>query len=154
MQPAPHPGPTSRPVRASPRPWSSHVAGPPRASFPAQLASDLEGKPPHHHPPVPGSEPLRCVRIRSTTLVHLLHKLVRLPSRITGKMIISLDTITIISMLVVSFLTLCLAVYHLNVTLPSKASNPSATRRTLFWLWYRLLGLLIALLVVGEVAFM
>ncbi|XP_044959260.1 uncharacterized protein LOC123410386 [Hordeum vulgare subsp. vulgare] len=60
--------------------WLDRLAPP----SPAQLASDLEGKPPHHHPPVPGSEPLRCVRIRSTTLVHLLHKLVRLPSRITG----------------------------------------------------------------------
>ena len=51
-------------------------------------------------------KPLRSVRIRSTTLVRLLHGFVLLPSGISGKMIISLDTITIIAMLVVPFLSL------------------------------------------------
>ena len=60
------------------------------------------------------------VRIRSTTFVHLLHGVVLLPSGISGKMIISLDTSTIIAMLVVSFLLLCLAAYHLlNISLPT-----------------------------------
>ena len=43
------------------------------------------------------------VRIRSTTLVHLLHGLVLLPSGILGKMTATLDLTTIIAMLVASF---------------------------------------------------
>ena len=43
------------------------------------------------------------VRIRSTTLLHLLHGLVLLPSGISGKMTVPLDLITIIAMLVASF---------------------------------------------------
>ena len=48
------------------------------------------------------------VRIRSSTLgssswLHLLHGLVLLPSKILGKMIVTLDLITIITMLVASF---------------------------------------------------
>ena len=43
------------------------------------------------------------VRIRSTTLVRLLHGLVLLPSGISGKMTVTLDLITIIAMLVASF---------------------------------------------------
>ena len=43
------------------------------------------------------------VRIRSTTPVRLLHGLVLLPSGILGKMIVTLDLITIIAMLVASF---------------------------------------------------
>ena len=43
------------------------------------------------------------VRIRLTTLVHLLHGLVLLPSGISGKMTVTLDLITIIAMLVASF---------------------------------------------------
>ena len=43
------------------------------------------------------------VRIRSTTPVRLLHGLVLLPSRISGKMTVTLDLTTIIAMLVVSF---------------------------------------------------
>ena len=48
------------------------------------------------------------VRIRSSTLgssswLHLLHGLVLLPSRISGKMTVTLDLITIIAMLVASF---------------------------------------------------
>ena len=43
------------------------------------------------------------VRIRSTTLVRLLHGFGLLPSGISGKMIVTLDLITIIPMLVASF---------------------------------------------------
>ena len=48
------------------------------------------------------------VRIRSSTLgssscLHLLHGLVLLPSRISGKMIVTLDLTTIIAILVASF---------------------------------------------------
>ena len=48
------------------------------------------------------------LRIRSSTLgssswLHLLHGLVLLPSRILGKMTVTLDLITIIAMLVASF---------------------------------------------------
>ena len=44
------------------------------------------------------------VRIRSTTLVRLLLGLVLLPSRISGKMTVTLDHTTIFAMLVVSML--------------------------------------------------
>ena len=43
------------------------------------------------------------VRIRSATLVRLLHGLVLLPSGISGKMTATLDLTTIIAMLVASF---------------------------------------------------
>ena len=43
------------------------------------------------------------VRIRSTTLVHLLHGLVPLPSGISGKMTATLDLTPIIAMLVAPF---------------------------------------------------
>ena len=43
------------------------------------------------------------VRIRSTTLIRLLHGLVLLPCGISGKMTATLDLTTIIAMLVVSF---------------------------------------------------
>ena len=48
------------------------------------------------------------VRIRSSmlglsSLVHLLHGLILLPSRISGKMTVTLDLTTIIAMLVASF---------------------------------------------------
>ena len=72
------------------------------------------------------------VRTRSTTSVRLFHGVIRLPSWIPGKMTISLDTITIIAMLVVPFLSLCLVAYHmLNVSFstlpwkPSTCSQPS-----------------------------
>lgn len=51
------------------------------------------------------------VRTRSTTSVRLLHGVVPLPSGISGKMIISPDTTTIIAMLVLpllSFMSRCL----------------------------------------------
>ena len=63
------------------------------------------------------------VRIRSTMLgsstpVRILHGLVLLPSRILGKMTITLDLTTIIAMLVVSMLSLCRASYHLFIKPP------------------------------------
>ena len=63
------------------------------------------------------------VRIRSTTLgssswLHLLHGLVLLPSRISHKMTVTLDLITIFVMLVVSMLSLCRATYHLFIKHP------------------------------------
>ena len=48
----------------------------------------------------------RNVRTRSTTLVRRLHGVVLLPSGISGKMTISPDTITIIAMLVLPFLSI------------------------------------------------
>ena len=47
----------------------------------------------------------RNVRTRSTMLVHRLLGVILLPSRISGKMTISLDTITIIAMIVLSLLS-------------------------------------------------
>ena len=63
------------------------------------------------------------MRIRSTTLgsstwVRLLHGFGRLPSGISGKMVIILDTTTIFALLVVSMLLLCRATYHLFITPP------------------------------------
>ena len=63
------------------------------------------------------------VRIRSPTLgssswLHLLHGLVLLPSRISGKMTVTLDLITIIAMLVASMLSLCRVPYHLLIKPP------------------------------------
>ena len=58
------------------------------------------------------------VRIRSATLLHLLHGLVLLPSGISGKMTVTLDLTTIFAMLVVSLLSLCRATYHLFFTPP------------------------------------
>ena len=53
------------------------------------------------------------VRIRSITLVHLLHGFGLLPSGILGKMTITFDLTTIFVMLVVSMLSLCPATHHL-----------------------------------------
>ena len=65
---------------------------------------------------LPSSYSIATVRIRSTTLgssswilLRLLHGLVLLPCRISGKMTVSLDTFTIIAMLVVSMLSLYVA---------------------------------------------
>src|SRR6266496_6595987 len=63
------------------------------------------------------------VRIRSTTLgsstpVRLLHGLGLLPSGISGKMTVTLDTTTILALLVVSMLSLCRATYHLSIKPP------------------------------------
>ena len=53
--------------------------------------------------PIDSSDYVAIVRIRSTKLVRLLHGLVLLPSRILGKMTVTLDLTTIIAMLVASF---------------------------------------------------
>ena len=49
------------------------------------------------------SRVVAIVRFRSSSWLHLLHGLVLLPSGISGKMTVTLDLITIIAMLVVSF---------------------------------------------------
>ena len=49
------------------------------------------------------SRVVAIVRIRSSSWLHLLHGLVLLPSRISGKMTVTLDLTTIIAMLVASF---------------------------------------------------
>ena len=55
---------------------------------------------------------VEIVRIRSTMLVRLLHEFGLLPSRISGKVAVTLDLTTIFAMLVVSMLSLCRATYH------------------------------------------
>ena len=75
------------------------------------------------------------VRIHSTTWVRLLHGLDILPSGISGKMTVTLDTTTIFAMLVVSILSLCRATYHLFIKppiLPCQASNPPFPSKPLF----------------------
>ena len=59
------------------------------------------------------------VRIRSTTLVRLLHGLGLLPSGILGKMTVTLGLTTIFAMLVVSMISLCRATYHLFIKPPN-----------------------------------
>ena len=66
------------------------------------------------------------VRTRSTTSVRLLHGGILLPSGISGKMIISPDTITIIAMLVISMLSImsrCLP--HVKYQPLNNAMKPS-----------------------------
>src|SRR6266496_989503 len=58
------------------------------------------------------------VRNRSTTPVRLLHGLGLLPSGISGKMTVTLDTTTIFALLVVSMLSICRATYHLSIKPP------------------------------------
>ena len=59
------------------------------------------------------------VRIRSTTLVRLLHGFGLLPSGISGKMTVTLDLTTMFSMLVVSMLSLCRPTCHLFLNPPN-----------------------------------
>ena len=59
------------------------------------------------------------VRIRLTTLVRLLHGFGLLPSRISGKMTVTLDLTTIFAMLVVSMLSLYRASYQLFIKPPN-----------------------------------
>ena len=59
------------------------------------------------------------VRICSTMLVHLLHGLGLLPSRISGKITVTLDLTTIFAMLVVLMLSLCRTTYHLFIKPPN-----------------------------------
>ena len=97
------------------------------------------------------------VRTRSTTSVRLLQWVVLLPSGISGKMIISPDTITIIAMLVYRFHRLCLVTYHLlNISLSTMPWNlqPVQPSKPLIGYVTACLTLLIALLVAGAVASM
>ena len=93
------------------------------------------------------------VRIRSTTLVRLLHGLVLLPCGILGKVTITLDITSIFAFYLFA-LSLCRATYHLFIKppiLPCQASNPPS-QQTVVWLSYRFCSSpLIALLVAGEV---
>ena len=59
------------------------------------------------------------VRIRSTTLVRLLHGLVLLPCGISGKMTATLDLTTIIAMLVASFYRLAVLPISYCSSLPN-----------------------------------
>ena len=94
----------------------------------------------------------RNVRTRSTTLVRRLHGVVLLPSGISGKMIISPDTITIIAMLVYRFCRLRLVAYHLlNISLSTMPWNrqPVQPSKPLFGYVAACLTMLLALLVAG-----
>ena len=59
------------------------------------------------------------VRIHSTMLVRLHHGHILLPSGISGKMTVTLDTTTIFALLVISMLSLCRATYHLFIKPPN-----------------------------------
>ena len=61
---------------------------------------------------------IAIVRIRLTTWDRLLHGLVLLPSRISGKMTVTLDVTTIFVMLVASMLSRYRATYHLFLKPP------------------------------------
>ena len=95
------------------------------------------------------------VRIRSTTLVHLLHGFGLLPSGISGKMTVTLDLTTIIAMLVASMLSLCRTSYHLFIKTPKLPWHPltfvTLPSKPLFGYVTALLSPLIALLFAGEV---
>ena len=97
------------------------------------------------------------VRTRSSVLVRLLHRVVLLPSGISGKMIISPDTITIIAMLVYRFYRLCLVAYHLlNISLSTMPWNlqPVRASKPLIGHVTACLTMLLVLLVAGVVASM
>ena len=69
------------------------------------------------------------VRSRSTISVCLLHGLVLLPCKISGKMTVTLDLITIIAMLVCSlfcyaYVAISTTCYIMPPILPCQASNP------------------------------
>ena len=61
---------------------------------------------------------IRSSALGSSTWLHLLHRLILLPSGIFGKTIVTLDLTTIIAMLVASMLSLCHATYHLFIKPP------------------------------------
>ena len=95
------------------------------------------------------------VRIRSTTPVRLLHGLVLLPCRISGKMTVSLDLITIIAMLVASFYRFAVLPITCSSSLPKFPCQPLTFSPFLANRCLAMLPLcsapLIALLVAGEV---
>ena len=100
------------------------------------------------------------VRIRSSMLgsvssVRLLHGLVLLPSRISGKMTVTLDLITIIAMLVASFYRFAALPITCSSSLPNchePLTFDTLPMQTIAWLCYRFCSApLIALLLAGEV---
>ena len=94
------------------------------------------------------------VRIRSTTPVHLLHGLVLLPCRISGKMTATLDHTTIIAMLVVSFYRFAALPIFYSSSLPNchePLTFDTLPSKPLLGYVTALLNPLIALLVAGEV---
>ena len=96
------------------------------------------------------------VRIRSTTPVRLLHGLVLLPCRISGKMTATLDLTTIIAMLVASFYRYAALPITCLSSHPKLPCRPltfdTFPMQTVVWLCYRFCSApLIALLVEGEV---
>ena len=94
------------------------------------------------------------MRIRSTSPVRLLHVLVLLPSRISGKMTATLDLNTIIAMLVASFYRFAGATYLLFTKPPKLPCQPLTFSPFLTNHCLAMLPLcsapLIALLVAGE----
>ena len=96
----------------------------------------------------------RSVRIRSTTLVRLLHGLVLLPSGISGKMTATLDLTTIIAMLVASFYRYAALPIFCSSSLPNchePLTFDTLPSKPLLGYVTALLSPLIALLVAGEV---
>jgi hypothetical protein len=100
------------------------------------------------------------VRIRSSTVgsassVRLLHGLVLLPCRISGKMTATLDLTTIIAMLVVSSIAVLRYLSPVYQAIPNchePLTYDTFPMQTVFWLCYRFCSSpLIALLVAGEV---
>ena len=81
------------------------------------------------------------VRIRSTTPVCLLHGLVLLPCRISGKMTIpSKSLLSLLAQLLALLLCLCCDTYHLLIMPPillNQASRPTLSQQTVVWLCYR-----------------
>ena len=94
------------------------------------------------------------VRIRSTTLVRLLHGLVLLPCGISGKMTATLDLTTIIAMLVASFYRFVALPIFCSSSLPNchePLTFDTLPSKPLLGYVTALLSPLIALLVAGEV---
>ena len=80
------------------------------------------------------------VRICSTTPVRLLHGLVLLPSRISGKMTATLDLTTIIAMLVASFYRFAALPITCFSSLPychEPLTFDTFPMQTVVWLCYR-----------------
>ena len=103
---------------------------------------------------------IAIVRVHSSTLgssssVRILHGLILLPSRISGKMTVTLDLITIIAMLVASFYRYAALPIFCSSSLPNchePLTFDTFPMQTVVWLRYRFCSApLIALLVAGEV---
>ena len=70
------------------------------------------------------SRVIAIVRIRSSSWLHLLHGLVLLPSRISGKMTVTLDLIIIIAMLVALFYRYAALPITCSSSLPNCHASP------------------------------